>query len=332
MKRFIIKILLFFAPFFIICVHYLFVINNITGDIGWLGYIPFGKYEIDCNLPESNRVIDCYSVQELKNAEIISIGDSFNRIESCGNFSNYIGNELNRDVFRMQITLSNYKLLDSLIETNSFPNCKVLILESVERGLIYRLNFGDSNQKELCFEKKKEETSDWKSLLTINDYNSFIRLSVNYNNPIKSFKLDRQCFSCDYCKDELFVLNSIDDSELGFKNISQEQFVQAKKNLMDIKSKVESHGINLVFIAAADKYDMYYNHIQGNNIKNPTLEYFSDIDSTFFVNTKSLLIPYLDDGVQDIYLANDTHWSPIAAEIVGKHVADIIETQGYLND
>lgn len=333
MKRFLKKSLIYITPFAILLAYYLYVIKNISGDIGWLGYIPFGEYNVNCNIPDKNRIVSCYSIDELKNAEIISIGDSFNKYGGAGSFSNYIGNELNCDIYRMQLTMSNYKLVDSLIAANSFPNCKVLILESAERALIYRLNYGNPDGK-LTFDKKDEITDDdWKTLLTINDFNSFLRESVNYNNPINSVKLDGQYFSCDYCPNKLFFLDSRNDSELGFKNIKGDEYITAKENLMNIKSNIESKGIKMIFVVAADKYDMYYDYTTNNKYgKNPTLDYFSDIDSTFFVNSKSILKPYLDKGVKDVYLANDTHWSPVAAEIIGKHIAKIIKSKGCLDE
>ena len=47
----------------------------------------------------------------------------------------------------------------------------------------------------------------------------------------------------------------------------------------------------------------------------------SDLDR--FVFSKQVLGPYIGQGVKDVYLFNDTHWSPassrlIAAEIIKK--------------
>lgn len=332
MKKFLKKSSIYIVPFFMVFVYYFFAVQSISGDIGWLGYIPFGEYDVNSNFPVENRVINCYSIDEMKNAEIISIGDSFNKVGGLGTFSNYIGNELNCDIYRMQLTMNNYKTIDSLIAMKFFPNCKVLILETVERSLITRLN-NENSLDSLRFDKKREVVKDWRSHITINDFCSFLRESVNYNNPINSVKLDGQYFSCDYCPNKLFFLDSRDDSDLGFKNIKGNEYITAKENLMNIKSNIEFNGIKMIFVVAADKYDMYYDYTTNNKYgKNPTLDYFLDIDSAFFVNSKSILKPYLDNGVNDVYLANDTHWSPVAAEIIGKHIAKTIKSKGCLDE
>ena len=78
-------------------------------------------------------------------------------------------------------------------------------------------------------------------------------------------------------------------------------------------------------MVAADKYDMYYDYIEDNPYpRNPSFDYFINYDTTVFINTKTLLLPYLQQEIKDIYRVNDTHWSPIAAKIVGEHIASII--------
>lgn len=43
-----------------------------------------------------------------------------------------------------------------------------------------------------------------------------------------------------------------------------------------------------------------------------------------FINSKKIFQNYLDQGVNDIYYVNDTHWSPIGATIIGEYIGDII--------
>ena len=70
---------------------------------------------------------------------------------------------------------------------------------------------------------------------------------------------------------------------------------------------------------AVDKYDVYEPFIVGKHKKNHLLEYFPSNDS--IINTKEVLLPYIQSGVKDVYRIDDTHWSPIGSKIIGEEMA-----------
>jgi len=328
MKRFLIKLSLYVVPFILLYISYILVIKNVSGDIGELGMIPFGKYEVKYDIPSENKVISCYSIDELKNAEIVSVGDSFGKVGGNGCFLNYIGNEIGVDIYRIQMTMDNYKLLDILVNDSSLSKCKVLIVESVERLMVDRLN-NKYFEQQLEFDRKG--TTSKKNKAGINGFLSYLRLIVDYDNPINKVKLKEDYFTCDYCKNTLYFLDSPDDSDLAFRYKSDDDYSNAVDSLLKLKELGKAKNIKVLYVVATDKYDMYSDFMIENKFGiNPTLNYFNSIDTAFFVNTKTLLMPILEDGVKDVYLANDTHWSPIAAEIVGKYIAELIKNENCL--
>ena len=42
--------------------------------------------------------------------------------------------------------------------------------------------------------------------------------------------------------------------------------------------------------------------------------------STIFVFSKQVLSPYIEQGVKDVYLFNDTHWSPASSQLISAEI------------
>ena len=92
-------------------------------------------------------------------------------------------------------------------------------------------------------------------------------------------------------------------------------------------AKAQEKGVNLVILIACDKYDLYQDFIVDNTYPRKTLaddvEQWTAPQRQHFVYAKPLLLPRIQQGVKDVFLFNDTHWSPassrvIAAEIIKK--------------
>ena len=44
-----------------------------------------------------------------------------------------------------------------------------------------------------------------------------------------------------------------------------------------------------------------------------------------YINTKELLLKHINNGTLDMYYADNSHWSPIAAQIVTKEILKRLE-------
>ena len=330
MKRFLKKLSVFCIPLLVLVACYIYVMANISGDLGELGMIPFGKYEVG-ETPDFVEYYDSFSIEEAQNAEIVVLGDSFTK-KNINSYMNYLGHELGKKVCHLYINdnkMSPCAAANILIDNDLLPNCKVLVLESVER---YSISWLMS-----CFKAKKlvfsEKSDDAKTRFNLSKYlnlktlSSFVKLSLNVDNPVGKLQLDGDYFTNKYA-DKLYFYASESDGggDLWYEKFNEKYFAQAKSNLLTLRQKAAEKGIDFYYLMAADKFDMYYDKIVDNPYPaNPIFDYFSDVDTSWYVAGKQILTPALRDGVKDIYLVNDTHWSRIAAEIVGRHLARLIK-------
>ena len=160
-------------------------------------------------------------------------------------------------------------------------------------------------------------------ILILNYYTNKFTISKSY----KKLKLIQPMFTARKYSEYLYIYNNKKnwDGDLLFQYLTENEIKKAKNNLNSLIEEAEKQNIKLIYMIPADKYDMYYDFIENNPYPpNPSFDYFKDLDTNIFVNTKQILTPYLKNGEKDIYRVNDTHWSIKAAKIVGEHLADII--------
>ena len=82
-----------------------------------------------------------------------------------------------------------------------------------------------------------------------------------------------------------------------------------------------------IFLLACDKYDLYQDFIVDNPYPARTLNediqrWMKPDELQHFVFSKQILHPLVEQGVKDVYLFNDTHWSPASSRLVAREVAD----------
>lgn len=310
-----------------------------TGDLGRLGGIPFGPYDTIFQVPNFLYTNDVVNYDSLNYIEILTIGDSFSQFQTFG-YQNYLGKYLNKNIYN--IVIKDFSQINSavtLLEKQMIPNCRALMIESVERKLIKNLNCivsidDNISQYPIITSKKHlfnpKDTIISHCELDFKQLTSYIKNKIGIFDKYKVLEINTPLFTAEKYSDKLFIYkNRLDsDDDLSFSNITQQQIQIAKESLTKLKELGEKHNIQIIFLVAADKYDMYYDFIVDNPYSpNPTFNYFSDFDTTFFVNTKRILLPYIKNGEKDIYRVNDTHWSPKAAKIVGEYLGKIINNR-----
>ena len=307
-----------------------------TGDLGRLGGIPFGPYDTIFKVPDFLYTENIMDYESLKNVEILTIGDSFSQGYQIG-YQNFIGRYLNKKVSNIAISgVTTINAVKTLLEKGMIPKCKVLIIESVERKLIDNLSKKNeiiddiTNHRFTYLQNHFFNSAD--TVIQNRDFNfkhltSFYKNKIGIFDKLKELQLTVSLFTAGKYSDRLFFYTAHTDSnnDLSYTNITNTQFQNSKAKLHVLKSLGKKHKIKIIILVAADKYDMYYDYIKDTPYPiNPTLSYFSDFDTTFFINSKNILLPHLKNGEKDIYRVNDTHWSVKAAEIVGNHLGIII--------
>lgn len=326
MKHFLLKASLFIIPFFALCLYIKFWEEpQWTGDLGRLGKIPFGSLTpIQDNDTIENYVVNCKSIEELGNAKNITIGDSFSQQEK--GYQLYLGNIINDTIYNIRFNnLNPEESAIYLIKNNKIPNCKHLIIESVERSCIWRLNnikFSICNYDSLSILKEETHISKF---MTLTDIASYIRLKFSYKCPFSTVELSKPLFSHPTFHSSLVFLDSKNDSDLSFINYNDSLYTKAIDNIIRLHTLAKQQNINLIYLIAADKYDVYSEYIKNNPFPvNLTLDKFK-IDENWFINSKAIFQRHLQLGIKDIYYVNDTHWSPVGAQIVGEYIGSIIQ-------
>ena len=348
MRKFLTKISYTVLPVWLILVGmaiYLWVINDNSGDLMRLGLIDFGAEYSDS--VRETAPPDIYPIGEndesklrQMNCDVLIIGDSFSHgggIGRRGDYVNYIEHDGERQVtvlypdfstenpLQLAYDLLNLGLIDS-------TNVKNLVMQEGERYLVHRHQVFNTNNTHISSPAANPagtntvannnggDASTTGPLLRVKDFVFYRFLGAN---PIYKVQLDRDMFTCNEPNKLYFFF---EDVEMGFNVTAQQQqaIVDGFDALID---KAQEKGVNLVILIACDKYDLYQDFIVDNTYPRKTLaddvEQWTAPRREFFVYAKPLLLPRVHQGVKDVYLFNDTHWSPassrvIAAEIIKK--------------
>jgi hypothetical protein len=205
---------------------------------------------------------------------------------------------------------------------------KWVIVESSERSFADRLlslNLSDNVplKEMLAYYKMDTVKPIAKKQPLLYETLNLFRLRLHYKNLVKSAKLTDSLFSV---RDNSLFFYQYD---LRRTNISDNESEAIHATIDALKQKLSSKGIKLIYVVAADKYDLYEPFIKNNPYPvNHTLDHFLSLDSTtYFINTKTLLQPLLKAGVKDVYMANDSHWSYIASETLAKKILQIMDEE-----
>jgi len=336
MKKFIIKSLFYIVPF--ICVYgvYRIVDKDTIGDLGRLGKIFFEKEYVQYleknylkdNLTIDTLIISYEKLQTGDSSSVCTIGDSFSSLGIFG-YQNYLAHLLGFKIINIlkvddnqlntAIALINSKIIDN-------SNCRIFILSNVDRLAINRLT--DINF-ELLYKKplKIDDNQSKKNINnSLNDFFSFIRLKFNYDNPISKHSLKQEYFTHSRFSKILFNYKN----DMNFLNTSKNDIAKAKENLILLNKKFSEKGIKLIFLIAADKYDVYRPFMVDDSLPiDTTTDELSNIPDVFVINTKPMLQEMVQNGEKDVYMLNDTHWSYKASEAVARKLAQAIDSLGF---
>ena len=227
MKRFIIKFLILFT----IIDGYLFwfrfaVYPNISGDMGYLAKLPFGKAYNE-QIVNSNKIDGCYvgniySLDSIPAGRIVTIGDSFSQQDTLG-YQQYLGHQICDTIFNIPINntathspeqtfvrLVNRGLLDST--TN------IVIIQCVERAMLGRLSsldFSDTTKVEL---RKRPVKKPISSPDYVGESMQKLRLLLGYRRPILKYDLSKPLFNHPKYSENIYIYHSpfIGDTDLNF--------------------------------------------------------------------------------------------------------------------
>lgn len=344
MKKFLIKNLLLALPIVgVITLYMLCIEPHRHGDIGQLGFLPFDdNYDslVLANSLDTNYVSEIKNLQELcGDSVILTIGDSFSQKKKKG-YQNFLAtlypNYQVVNLAPIDLDPQFQEVIDFLNYSDTLP--QVIIMECVERYLLYRLAYLDFEKKDYIVQNNSSAESEEKTAKMWNEKaenwvekvrypilstQEFLKKRGNIENSVKHVKLSRKLFSCRGLEDDLFFY----DEDLNSPDAATVEMGVSK--LKELIALAEEKGVKFVFLVAADKYNLYRDYILNDPYKDVVcqLSYFADYQDIHFLNSKELLAPRIANGERDIYMCHDTHWSLKTARYVAEALKQRIENQ-----
>ena len=333
MKRFVVKTLLYSFPIWMPVLIYICCVSpHLSGDIGTLGYVTFSdSYTLNVDLSKSKLIHCGYGRSFPKDSSILTIGDSFSRGKS---YNYYLAEKTNDSVYYLskQWQVNPFQRFMYLAQTEELP--RIVIVECVERVLVQRLSQLNVSQSASSMLQKHiidtttvvRNTTPQKDKTALEYTQEWIKRKMNlkgYENPIKSARLSKPCFSCLGREDELYFY--VDD----LKNM---QLTNSAANIVSTKldslfAFAKSKNIELYILIAADKYNVYQDFIIDNQYLPKTL--LDEIEGQYqhpnLIISKDTLSAMVQNNILDVFWANDTHWSPVGAEAVAELILQHIE-------
>jgi hypothetical protein len=344
MKKFLTKISYTVLPVWLLLVGmavYLWATNDNSGDLMRLGLIDGGPEYTDSILATDvlHEVFyesqDNDSLLRLDTCDVVVIGDSFSHgggVGKQGDYVNYLAHDSGRRVVVFtpggNAQLSPVQMAYDALKLGAIDstNVKNLVVQEVERYLVGRhCEFVDNHTSLPCPVAEQEaqvsadKPKDSSPLLRVKDY---VFYHFFGKNPIYRARLSQPLFGG---REPNMLYFYDDDVKLGF-DVTADQRKALVYSYDQLISLAREKGVNLVIVVACDKYDMYQDFIVDNPYPtkslNEDIEQWMSADIDCFVISKRVLHPLVEQGVKDVYLFNDTHWSPASSRLIAREVVN----------
>lgn len=321
------------------------------GDLARMSYLVNIIQERE-NKNDLNKIHLSQEQYHNEQIDILTIGDSFSNGNAGGKnsyYQDYISTFYNKSVLNLNSqeinSSNNYIEIIALFANSGYlekMGVKYVLIESVQREVLERfakddLNFylkSDESLENVFANLKKtykiEELYKLKPLLINNlNFNAFLYNLKYYtkgygklNSSVYIEKLDKDLFTTKSPSELIFFHEDI--NKLSLEN--KERIELLNENFNKLANILNKKGIQLIFMPAVDKYNLYRPYIVSNEYKESIFfEYLSTLDKEYiFVDTKKILSDLLKDNTKDVFYADDTHWSYKASEYIIK--------SNYFND
>lgn len=313
-----------------------------TGDLTRMGYITdlIHPRKSATDLPSlhlsmPNQVIDY---------NLITLGDSFSQGNSGGHnryYQDYLASILNWNVLNLTqypktrnynetiIALSNSGFLDKY-------KTKYILVESTQRKVAERFSqLEDYEVKIPLMEIEKFYTTATNgdfalpSVSVINNGNfKFVLYNLLYHFSDRAFfsnvhkaTLKKELFSIGSGKELLYYHLDV----TSIKGNTQASIEEVNAHLNRLAQFLKQKNIELIFMPAVSKYDLYSDFIVNNKYpKDPFFDILRPLKKEYiFIDTKAILLEELHKGEKDIFYCDDTHWSYKASNAIANHMQSL---------
>lgn len=346
MKRLIRKTSFFVIPFLLFFVIKQSFYKGDKGDLLRLGYnYDTNNYDINTLLKkyfEREKVykqVSEINLDTVNSFDFISIGDSFSAQANVG-YQNSLMQQSDVKVLDIDRNLYESPIngLYNLINGGFFEKnkTKYVILQSVERLFVERGTVVpkedritvDSLKQIFSNKAKKEPKKEVADQFFSKDNIRFVMYNFNYLyddnalvSPTYKVKTTAKLFSVSdnellFFKDDVTALKYNNDKKL-IENLNLELNV--------LSDKLAKLNIKLIVLPSPDKYSIYYDFIENKqDYEKPIfLDYFNSLEKKYlYINSKEILSKAIKKR-KDIYHYDDTHWSPLATELIAAEILRI---------
>lgn len=337
MKRFLSRLALCGVPFLLllsaVVLYYRFgVFPTATGDLGRLGGIRFDRtYGDSIAAPRltGNAVVEFSPQTDLDSTGPVcmTIGDSFSQQRIRG-YQNFMAHRLGEPVVNLHSMWSSpMQAAVCLLNTGFFDTWKprTLILETAGRHLpdqLLEIDFDLQREVDKMISLTPEEDPEDRRRLT---FTSTIKMSFNWlqlrfkRSPVRTLPLETELFGVHPRQLHFYYR---DHNAL---TCTDQQVAGMQRALEELHRRFRERGIELIFMVAVDKYDLYQDYIAGPHPAKDVLERMEQgCDSALFFSTKRVLQPLVQAGVRDVFRADDSHWSQTGADTVAAELVRMI--------
>lgn len=354
MKRFLIKISYTVLPVWLLLVGlaaYLWLTDDNTGDLMRLGLIDSGPEYTDSI--RSSLLPQVYYTRQSSDSlllgescDVLVIGDSFSHgggVGKQGDYVNYLAHDSGRRVVVYvsgdPTTTSPMQVAYDLLEWGGVDSTSVtnLVVEEVERYLVERhCGFDTRPDRTVMFSSAGTEDGKDSASPTAGETSTaqppagplqrvrdYVFYHVFGRNPIYKVRLSQPLFGGKE-PDVLYFYNEDITRAVDVDEKRRDQIVDCYRDVMNMAKR---RGVNLVLLVACDKYDLYQDFIVDNPYPARTLNedlqrWMAPDELQHFVFSKQVLHPLVEQGMKDVYLFNDTHWSPASSRLIAREVAN----------
>jgi len=318
---------------------YVSKVNGNVGDLARMSYYLNIIFPRDKSKDLKKEHINFTEYNNTK-IDILVIGDSFSNGGGSGKnsyYQDYIATYNDKRVLNILQLPNTQNYIESIVLLLNSGyleeiGVKEVLIESVQREALERfaidINFDLNNTKNMydLISSTKDiyniQDSDIEEIDIINNLN-FNAAKFNLKFMIKGYgkfkqyyieKLDRELFSSKI-KDEIIFYK---DDIVKLNNENMKNIISVNKNFNYLAEKLIKKGIKLSVMLCVDKYNLYSDYIVSNSYKKSVLfEELEGLDKNYrFINTKKILKNELENGVNDLYYSDDTHWSYKASEAI----------------
>ncbi len=315
----------------------------VVGDLARMGYLPRHVHERASEIDLPRRHLDPPDLQGGQ-VDMVTLGDSFSNGLGLGKnrfYQDYIATFNDMTVLNLQPYEGAKNYLESvaiLLNSGYLDELKpkYVLLEMVERSCLSRLGREVDLSASDTLDKVKSFYANGGAVFRgdgalppVGFFNTgnlkFVLFQLGYlfsdhafASQVYKLPLVRPMFSGPKGDEILFL----DKDVRKLKYDTEENARNINDNLNRLARLLKDRGIELYFMPPPNKYTLYRPYLVDNSY--PQSRFFERLrplsKEYHFIDAKQILARQLEQGEEDIYFIDDTHWSWKASEAIFREV------------